>query len=99
MNQSFVYILYSNSLKKYYIGFTTLKPEERLERHLSHYYNLKKKFTGQAADWVLFYQVVCKDADQARKIEAHIKKMKSKAFIENLAKYPEITERLLSEYT
>jgi putative endonuclease len=99
MGQSFVYILYSDSLKKYYIGFTILKPEERLERHLFHYYDQKKKFTGQASDWIIFCQITCKDADQARKIEAHIKKMKSKAFIENLAKYPEITERLLSKYS
>jgi len=35
---------------------------------------------------------------QARKIEAHIKRMKSRKFIENLKKYPEIQERLIKLY-
>jgi len=35
---------------------------------------------------------------QARKIEAHIKRMKSRKFIENLKKYPEIQKRLIKLY-
>jgi putative endonuclease len=37
--------------------------------------------------------------EQAHKIENHIKKMKSKKYIENLKKYPEISLRLLQKYS
>ena len=33
-----------------------------------------------------------------RKIESHIKNMKSRKFIENLKKYPSILENLLKKY-
>jgi putative endonuclease len=35
---------------------------------------------------------------QSRKIEKHIKRMKSKTFIENLKKYPELIEKLKRKY-
>ena len=91
-----VYILYSSSLDKYYIGFTTSSPEERLERHLGHYYGTA--FTGEASDWILYWEMICEHESQARKIERHIKKMKSKAYIQNLARFPEIAEKLLMKY-
>ena len=36
--------------------------------------------------------------DEARNIEAHIKKMKSKTYIENLKKYSDLREKLLEKY-
>jgi putative endonuclease len=36
--------------------------------------------------------------NQARLIEKHIKKMKSKTYIHNLVKYPEIAEKLLLKF-
>ena len=88
---SFVYILYSKGLEKYYIG-ETLDLEERIKQHNSGFY--ETGYTKQVSDWELFCSITCKDRTQARKIEAHIKKMKSKAYIQNLKKYPEISERL-----
>jgi putative endonuclease len=35
---------------------------------------------------------------QALRIEKHIKNMKSKKYIEDIKKYPEITERLKEKY-
>jgi putative endonuclease len=49
-------------------------------------------------DWQLFVVIECKSVKQARNIEAHIKRMKSRKYIENLLTHPEMTERLLSRY-
>lgn len=92
---NFVYILYSESLKKYYIG-EALNIEERIEQHNSGSYD--KAFTKIVTDWVLYYSIACKDRVQARKIEAHIKKMKSKTYIQNLKKHPELSEKLKNKY-
>ena len=51
-------------------------------------------FTARATDWDLFFSIDNLGYQQSRKIENHIKRMKSKAFIENLKKYPELVEKL-----
>ena len=86
-----VYILHSNSLDSYYIG-ETVDIEKRIKEHNTNFYN--KSFTTKAKDWKLFLLIDCKDRVQARKVETHIKKMKSKKYIQNLVKYPEIIEKL-----
>jgi len=68
-----VYILYSKFADKFYIGFTTIQVEDRLERHLKKYY--QNKFTSTYSDWELFCEIECETNEQARKIEAHIRKM------------------------
>ena len=75
-----------------------IDPASRLERHLEEYYG-HSKFTTMVDDWVLFYRIECTSFTQAIKIENHLKKMKSKTFIQNLAIYQEITERLLERYS
>ena len=97
MKKAFVYILFSSSLGKFYTGFTTLEPEERLERHLKHYY-LKSKYTSVTDDWIIFWSLECENAIQAQKIEKHIKSMKSKRYIKNLEKYNEIGLSLLKKF-
>jgi len=74
-----------------------LDAEERLERHLTQYYG-NQKFTANANDWVLFLEISCQTATQASQIEHHIKRMKSKTYIKNLKKYPEIIDRLKQKY-
>ena len=89
-----VYILHSCSLNRYYIGYTS-NFESRLDFHKnaeSH------KFTAKANDWKVFLKINCEDKHQALAIEKHIKSMKSKIYIENLLKYPEITIKLLEKY-
>ena len=54
----------------------------------------ENSFTKIAEDWELFLKIECKDIFEARKIERHIKKMKSKKYLENLKKYPEIIKKL-----
>lgn len=98
MEQAFVYILLSKKLSRFYVGATRLAPTDRLSRHLTNYYGISK-FTAKADDWEPFISIECKNFEQALKIEAHIKKMKSKKYIENLQSYPEIITKLLEKYS
>ncbi len=90
-----VYILYSKISNIYYTG-SCLDLEQRIKEHREKAY--KKAFTSQATDWELFLIIENLDYKCARAIETHIKRMKSKVYIENLKKYPEITERLKNRY-
>ena len=94
MNYS-CYILYSRSLDKYYIGETE-DFEERLRLHNSGFF--KGSFTSKASDWELYFLIKCISRNQARLVESHIKQMKSRKYIENFKKYPDISEKLLLKY-
>ena len=89
-----VYILHSQKINRFYTGYSS-NLEERLVFHITPE---KRKFTYNASDWVLFYKINCKTKSQGLAIERHIKSMKSKKYIENLFKYPEMVERLLEKY-
>ncbi len=76
-----VYILYSASLDKFYVGYTA-QLEERFLRH-----NQKSKgFTGKAKDWLLVYQEEYSNQKEALVREKQIKSWKSKIKIEALIK-------------
>jgi putative endonuclease len=93
---AYVYILFSRKLNRYYIGSTELKPEERLELHLTKFYGASK-FTANTDDWNLKFSIPCESATQARKIESYIKKMRNRKYLEWLISEPKaiqnITER------
>ncbi len=84
-------------LDNFYIGATRIDPEKRCGRHLAGYYGAEK-FTAKANDWVIFYELECFSYSQALSIENHIKQMKSKTYIQNLKKYPEIASKLLEKF-
>jgi putative endonuclease len=90
-----VYILYSNTLDRFYIGMSN-NVDIRLNFHLNPSEN--RKFTAKANDWTLFLSINELTKNQALNIEKHIKKMKSKTYIQNLLKYPEIIDKLKSKY-
>ena len=90
-----VYILHSEKLNRYYTGYTT-NLDVRMALHNNP---AAGKFTAKADDWELVFEISCKDQTQALAIEKHIKLMKSKVYIENLIKYPEITEKLKNKYS
>ena len=48
------------------------------------------KYTYRATDWKLYFSLKCGSKDQALAIEKHSKAMKSKVYIENLSRYPEM---------
>ncbi|HLW62067.1 MAG TPA: GIY-YIG nuclease family protein [Flavobacterium sp.] len=91
----FVYIIYSQSADKYYIGETN----DLLGRvNLHNSKQFQNAFTTFADDWELFWSLQCNNLSQARKIEKHIKSMKSRTYIENIKKYNEISVKLLEKY-
>ncbi|MEO8254857.1 MAG: GIY-YIG nuclease family protein [Flavobacterium sp.] len=92
----YVYVINSPSKDTFYIGETS-DIENRLQWHNSGIF--ENSYTKIANDWQLFHLIQCKDIFQARKIEKHIKNMKSKTYILNLKKYPEISEKLLLKYS
>ncbi|MGW9684846.1 GIY-YIG nuclease family protein [Flagellimonas sp. 2504JD1-5] len=92
---SSVYIIFSEKLGKYYVG-ETIDVRLRLNQHNTGYFD--KSFTSSVTDWSLFLVFECESRKQARKIETHIKNMKSKKYIENLKKYPEMIFKLKEKY-
>jgi len=90
-----VYILYSRKLDSYYIG-ETKEIEVRINQHNTKVY--PHSYTKQADDWEPFIKIECLSRTQARKIEAHIKRMKSRKYIQNLKEFPEIIDKLKSKY-
>lgn len=90
-----VYILFSQKLNRFYTG-SCKDLSYRIEQHLNKEFT--DSFTTRTDDWKLF--LFCDDLkyEQARAIEMHIKQMKSKSYIQNLKKYPEIIEKLKLKY-
>ena len=95
---AYCYILYSISADKFYIGITSESTEIRLKKHLSDYYK-KPKFTNCASDWTIFWSLECGDITIAKRIESHLKKMKSRKYLNDLKKFPEIGRKLLIQYS
>lgn len=93
----FVYILHSQKLDKYYIGFTVNDPEIRLDQHNSRHFDTS--FTVRGIPWKLIFSIKCESEKQARQIESHVKKMKSKKFVENLIKYPDLCNELIRRFS
>ncbi|MFB6320239.1 GIY-YIG nuclease family protein [Saccharicrinis sp. FJH54] len=92
----YVYILYSEESDSFYIGQTQDIPH-RIHEHNTHIY--KGSETRKAGDWKLYYSIECESRTQAIMIEKHIKRMKSRKYIENLARYPEISKLLQLKYS
>ena len=90
-----VYVLYSPKLDRFYTG-SCLNLEIRLEEHKSK--KFIDGFTSKADDWELFFSIDSLSYSQARNIELHIKKMKSKKYIYDLKKYEEIVSKLIDKY-
>ena len=91
------YILFSPAKKLFYTGFVLDSFEERLKKHNEGFY--EKSFTSFTNDWELFLLIECDTNHQAISIEKHIKKMKSKIYIQNLKKYPEMISKLKEKFS
>jgi len=73
------YIIFSQSLDKYYIGHT-FDLQQRVIKHLANH----KGFTGKVNDWVIVYQELFNTKAEAYKREREIKNWKSRTMIEKL---------------
>ena len=74
------YILYSQTLDRYYIGHTGEILEERLRKHLSNH----KGFTAKTKDWIIVYFENFDEKPSAYQRELQIKSWKSKIKIKKL---------------
>jgi putative endonuclease len=90
-----VYILYSETADKFYIGCTK-DLQQRFEYHILR--EFPSSFTAKYSDWKLFFELPDLSITKARKIETHIKRMKSRSYLENMKKYPELSARLIQKY-
>ena len=74
------YILYSDSLDKFYIGHTQEDLDERLRKHNSNH----KGFTGKKNDWRIVYSKIFENKSLAYAREREVKAWKSRKKIEKL---------------
>ena len=74
------YILYSQLLDNYYIGFTADKVNASLSKHLGNH----KGFTGKAKDWVVVYTESFNTKDEAMLRERQLKGWKNKNRLKQL---------------
>ena len=79
----YCYILYSQSLNKFYIGHSCEALQERLRKHLSNH----KGFTSKVKDWEIIYSEKFDSKSNAYKREREIKSWKSAFRIQQLIKY------------
>ena len=92
------YILFSEKLDQFYTGATHEPVEYRIEKHNLHFYG-KNKFTATTNDWQIFLLIPCHSFAQALAVEKHIKRMKSRMYLENLKQYPEMVQKLVLRYS
>ena len=76
----YVYIIYSPTKDKYYIGSTGDSLEKRVRKHNSNH----KGFTGGIGDWELKYSEEYSSKLEVLKREKQIKGWKSRKLIEKL---------------
>ncbi len=72
-----VYILFSETTAKFYIGFTSKPVEERLRKHLSNH----SGFTAKTKDWKIVHTEQFENKSEALQREKEIKNWKSKSRI------------------
>ena len=75
-----LYILFSPTKNKYYVGSTGDTLEERIRKHNSNH----KGFTGGVGDWELKYSEGFETKTEVLKWEKEIKNWKSRKLIEKL---------------
>ena len=92
----FVYILFSQSADRFYIG-ETCDVTERLSQHNSGFY--KNSFTKQATDWAVFLTIECQSRRQAIEIESFIKKMRNRNFYFKIKENRDIINDLLQRFS
>jgi putative endonuclease len=71
-----VYILYSELLDKYYVGYTN-----NLDRRISEHNRKKGKYTDQGIPWLIVYTESYPNRQSAKARESFIKSKKSKVYI------------------
>jgi putative endonuclease len=73
----YVYIIYSQKLDRYYIGYS-----ENLAKRLLEHNSGASTYTSKAQDWELKYQIPFNSREEALREEKRIKGKKSRKYIE-----------------
>jgi len=89
-----VYILYSKSLDKFYVGYSE-NMEQRIGFHNSEE-NLK--WTKSGTPWEIYLMIPSESVMQARKMERYIKQQKSRKYIQLLKERADIRKNLLNRF-
>ena len=92
----FVYIIKSTKTNAFYTG-KTYDLEQRLTFHNTPELNNGNSKSG--IPWEYFFTLEVPTYLLAGKLEMHIKRMKSREYYKNLAKYPEISQKLIEKYS
>ena len=77
MNTFFVYIIYSQLLDRYYIGYTV-----DLEKRIAEHQKGISIYTSKASDWTLKHYELYPNRESAMQREREIKRKKSRKYIE-----------------
>jgi putative endonuclease len=72
----FVYILYSETLQKYYTGSCS-----DLKKRLDEHHSGKSRFTSTGMPWIQIFQLEVESRSEAVKLEMKVKKRGAKRFI------------------
>jgi len=94
---SYCYIIYSKKIDRFYVGSCQGDLNDRINKHNTSFYE-GQHYTSQASDWQLHLSISCESFLQARKIENHIKAMKSRKYLTDLKSYPDMIEKLLFRF-
>jgi putative endonuclease len=81
----YLYILYSTSVNKYYIGVSN-NPEKRLLFHNAGRSGNAKAYTKRATDWEIVYKEMYNTKLEALQRERSVKQKKSRKYIEFITK-------------
>ncbi len=96
IRMAIVYIIHSKRIDSFYIGCCLDISKRLLEHNTGKYSN---SFTRKTNDWEIHYLIENVELYLALKIENHIKKMKSRQYLENLILYPQISTKLIEKYS
>lgn len=88
----FLYIIYSPSADKFYIGETNDVPA-RVKLHNS--YKTIKKLTKAHSDWELKRIFKCKNREEAVFLQAYLQEQKGRKVIQQVIMQPEILKEIL----
>ncbi|MBA6153483.1 GIY-YIG nuclease family protein [Gelidibacter maritimus] len=89
-----LYIIYSKSQDKYYVG-ETININLRIAKNNNHSY--KGSFTKIATDWKIVLDYECSTKDEALFLERFIKRMKSRKFIDKIIENNQILNDILNK--
>ena len=77
----FVYILFSPSHNRFYIGESSFPDGRVIQHNKGHYKHASTSFTD---DWELAFLIKCDNKSNALKVEKHLKSLKSPTYLRRL---------------